>query len=131
MTSLSEAFGSSTAQGWAAGGDGASRPEPRYEEKMQARYQDTGIEEEAERRYAYEQSRQKLYAKAQTPGNMRFPTMKSQESFETLLPAGQGGSVHKAALSCMHCHADMTCSSDDYFCRNCNESCLRGGSGGR
>ena len=128
MTSLQEAFGES-ADTWRR--EERESPQPsasHYTDPVHPRYQDVGVED-AEKRYAYEQSRQQLYAKSPPQTSSAHPVLSSQESFQQLLPGGQqlgGASVLDAAMSCSSCHGVMSCGGqDEVFCRQCNHDCLQ------
>jgi hypothetical protein len=84
--------------------------------------------DEAEKRYAYERSRQQLYAKSAPQTSSAHPVLSSQEAFQQLLPGGQqleASGVREAPVSCSTCRGSMSCSGDDVFCRQCNHECLR------
>jgi hypothetical protein len=93
MTSLSQAF---------EGADASSRSAGAYAAPNVGRYEDNVVDE-AERRYAYEQGRQRLYAKSPPHHNMQHPVLSSQESFRELQPVSYG---------------------DGVFCSSCNRQSL-------
>ena len=133
MTSLTQAFDSPAPAGQTAKTEqeGAAAPSaagPR-------RYVDISGEDEGERRYRYEQGRQKLYARGPPQRGVQLPSMASQESFQALGPGGGygggggGGSaeaaqLQRAPVSCGSCQQDMCCSPDGLFCVACNRAAL-------
>ena len=114
MTSLTEAFD---------GGAAASKPTGAYATPNIGRYEDNVLDE-ADKRYAYEQGRQRLYAKSPPHHNMHHPIMSSQESFRELQPGTYGDEQQKVAASCSTCQRDMCCSGDGVFCSTCNRQSL-------
>jgi hypothetical protein len=136
MTSLREAFGEASGRSWGAerrGGEqgSAGARDPHYTDPVRPRYEDTGGDE-AERRYAYERSRQELYAKSAPQTSSAHPVLSSQEAFQQLLPGGHHEPAD-AQVSCSTCRNSMSCSGEDVFCRHCNHACLQQkqkGSGG-
>jgi hypothetical protein len=142
MTSLREAFGETPGAPWGGGRRAAEEAPPgpggggaHYTDPVQPRYADAGGDE-AERRYAYERSRQQLYAKSAPQTSSAHPVLSSQEAFQQLLPGGRSqpepGAVQQAPVSCSTCRGSMSCAGDDVFCRHCNHECLqqRGAGGG-
>jgi hypothetical protein len=132
MTSLTQAFDHPAPAGQTARTeqDGVAAPSavgPR-------RYVDSNGEDEGERRYRYEQGRQKLYARGPPQRGVQLPSMASQESFQELGPGsgyggGGGGSaeapqLQRAPVSCGSCQQDMCCSPDGLFCVACNRAAL-------
>lgn len=134
MTSLREAFGEASGRSWGAERRGeeegsAGARDPHYADPVRPRYEDTGGDE-AERRYAYERSRQQLYAKSAPQTSSTHPVLSSQEAFQQLLPGGQhelaeAGLATEARVSCGTCRNSMSCSGEDVFCRHCNHACLQ------
>jgi len=133
MTSLTQAFDSPAPAGQTAKTEqeGAAAPSaagPR-------RYVDISGEDEGERRYRYEQGRQKLYARGPPQRGVQLPSMASQESFQELWPGGGYGGgggagsaeapqLQRAPVSCGSCQQDMCCSPDGLFCVTCNRAAL-------
>lgn len=119
MTSLSAAFD-------VAPNATASLKELPYSNPTVPQYEDN-VTDEADKRYAYERSRQKLYAKAPPHHNGQRPVMSSQESFKEMRPGeyGKNEPTHqKAPMSCSSCQEDMCCSGDNVFCVSCNRQTL-------
>jgi hypothetical protein len=114
MTSLSQAF---------EGADASSRSAGAYAAPNVGRYEDNVVDE-AERRYAYEQGRQRLYAKSPPHHNMQHPVLSSQESFRELQPVSYGEAPPNVSASCSTCQRDMCCSGDGVFCSSCNRQSL-------
>jgi hypothetical protein len=126
MTSLSAAFDEAPMNGTASVARDAA-----YSNPSVPRYEDNTIDE-ADKRYAYERGRQKLYAKSPPHHNGQRPMMSSQESFKEMRPGEYGKSdgpaVQKASVSCSSCHQDMCCSGDNIFCSSCNRQSLESSS---
>lgn len=119
MTSLSAAFDD-------APNAAASQKESAYSNPTVPQYEDN-VTDEADKRYAYERSRQKLYAKSPPHHNGQRPVMSSQESFKEMRPGEYGKSEpthQKAPMSCSSCQEDMCCSGDNVFCVSCNRQTL-------
>ena len=114
MTSLSQAF---------EGTDSLSRSAGAYATPNIGKYEDN-VTDEAEQRYAYEQGRQRLYAKNPPHHNMQHPILSSQESFQELQPASYGEAAPKVSASCSTCQRDMCCSGNGVFCSSCNRQSL-------
>jgi len=124
MTSLSAAFDEATT---AKGNPSVSQETP-YANPHIPRYEDNTLDE-ADKRYAYERSRQKLYAKAPPHHNGHRPTMSSQESFKEMRPGEydkrDAPRHEKAHVSCSSCQQDMSCGAENnVFCSSCNRQSL-------
>jgi hypothetical protein len=132
MTSLTQAFDHPASAGQTARTeqDGVAAPSaagPR-------RYVDSNGEDEGERRYRYEQGRQKLYARGPPQRGVQLPSMASQESFQEMRPGGGGSAeapqLQRAPVSCGSCQQDMCCSPDGLFCVACNRAALNSAAAG-
>jgi len=93
----------------------------RYATPAQPRYADAQVADEGERRYAYENGRQRHFAKVPSKHLTSHPLGSTQENYRELAPAG----AQRAAASCANCQACMSCVGEDVFCPGCNVAALQ------